>query len=313
MERNSADDPATRGLPPTRLAAGWSAVVRSGVAAASGFGVPASRSSWNWYVSGSTARGEALPGSDVETMLVVDEDSELRHAADHAASVHAILDRCRIFGDDKGATASRARFCRTAEQWTAGIASWTTDPVADRGVVMAGLLADARSVSDANDDLRLALLDAIRGRENALSFMLTDTLAARAHFPSRLRLLAPREDRVDIKATALQPIVAISRWAALSAGVPALATVDRLAAVGGSRYLDADDASVLRECHVILTRIRWNHHAQLLAQDLPLDDELALSSLPPHDRALVRGVGREVTRIRRKLGFLASTSSFTHR
>ena len=298
------------GIPATRLAASWSAIARTAIASATQFGVPAGGSDITWFVSGSTARDEALPGSDVESLLSIDDRTDPAIAMAHAASVHAILDRCRLRGDDKGAIGSRARFCRTDTQWTEGIKSWTSAPHADRGVVMAGLLADSRSVTDGDDVLARRLGENIRKYDRALPVMLSDALAVRAPTSWRLRIFAGGDDAMDLKAAAIEPVVQIARWAALSCGSTALRTVDRLTDASGTKFLDADDAKVLRECYTIATRIRWHHRAPAWLDKQPFREELTLSELPPHDRALLRGVGREINGIRRKLTYLASTSSF---
>src|SRR4051794_27849799 len=77
--------------PALTLAAAWSEVLRHGVAAAarieSGSDAP-----WTWFVSGSVARGEAVPGSDVETMVALADDVDDADKAAllaRAADVHA--------------------------------------------------------------------------------------------------------------------------------------------------------------------------------------------------------------------------------
>lgn len=305
-------DSLRMGTSAARFAQVWSTVVRSTVAAAARIGMESSGGSWTWLVSGSTARDDALPGSDVESILAVDDSGvDLRNAMDRAAHVHEILDRCGFRGDDKGAVASRKRFCRTRTQWLSGIAGWTEDPVADRGVVMAGLLADSRSVAGEPVDLRGPLGDAMRLRTRSLRLMLDDSLADRGAIPSRLRVFATRDDVIDLKSAAVQPIVQIARWAALSVGSSALPTAIRLDNASGSTYLSADDAEVLAECHSIVTEIRWRHRASRWLESRSAGDGFALSALSPQDRALIRHVGREVSGIKRKLAYLSSTSSFT--
>ncbi len=305
-------DSLQMGTSAARFAQSWSTVVRSTVAAAARIGMAPIDPSWTWFVSGSTARDEALPGSDIESILAVDDSgTDLRAAMDQAAHVHEILDRCGFRGDDKGAIASRKRFCRTRTQWLSGIAGWTEDPVADRGVVMAGLLADSRSVAGEPIDLRGPLGDAMRLRTRSLRLMLDDSLADRGAIPSRLRVFATRDDVIDLKSAAVQPIVQIARWAALSTGSAALPTAIRLKDASGSIYLSADDAEALAECHAIVTEIRWRHRASRWLENRSAGDGFALSTLSPQDRALLRHVGREVAGIKRKLAYLASTSSFT--
>src|SRR5215207_2784795 len=54
---------------------------------------------WTWYVSGSVARDEAIPGSDVETLIALDDgvdDDSKTEALALAAGVHALLARCEL-------------------------------------------------------------------------------------------------------------------------------------------------------------------------------------------------------------------------
>ena len=57
--------------PAPTLAAAWSEVLRHGVGAAARLTSGADAPEWTWFVSGSGARGEAAPGSDVETMVAL--------------------------------------------------------------------------------------------------------------------------------------------------------------------------------------------------------------------------------------------------
>jgi CBS domain-containing protein len=83
--------------PALTLAAAWSEVLRHSVAAGARLVVGAGETRWTWFVSGSVARGEAAPGSDVETMIALDNtmvDAEKAELMARAAEVHALLERC---------------------------------------------------------------------------------------------------------------------------------------------------------------------------------------------------------------------------
>jgi CBS domain-containing protein len=219
--------------PAPALAAAWSEVLRHGVATA--VRLAPGQSDWTWFVSGSVARGEAAPGSDVETMVAigdaVDDEGKTELLA-RAADVHALLERCGIRGDANGVLASRPRFCRRLSSWAEGIERWTAGPGEDRGVVMTGLLADSTGVwSSADvprDALRAPTVTAAGRSYPARQAMLQDATAVRAAFPSRLRVFATHTDTVDLKLAAIDPVVKIARWAALSAGSDALSTFARL-------------------------------------------------------------------------------------
>lgn len=295
---------ARASVPAADVAAAWSQMLRSGVDAAVRL-TPGP--SWSWFVSGSVARGEAVAGSDVETLVVLADDTARDEALAAAAQVHAVLERCGVRADANGVLASRPRFCRTAGAWSDGIAHWTSDPRADRGVVMTGVLADSRGVHPADDGvaedlLRTQVVRAAVDNYPARQYLLQDATTFRATFPSRLRMLANQSDTVDLKLAAIDPLVKIARWAGVSAGSTALSTPSRIDAAGAANVLDAEDVSTLRDCFAALVRFRWTSRAG--------GDQVVLSELPPQERAMLRSVAREVAGISRKLTYLASTSAF---
>jgi CBS domain-containing protein len=295
---------ARASAPAVEVAAGWSVVLRSGLAAAVRL-TPGP--AWSWFVSGSVARGEAVAGSDVETLVVLAGDAACDEALAAAAQVHAVLERCGVRADANGVLASRPRFCRTASAWSDGIAHWTSDPRADRGVVMTGVLADCRAVQPADDGvaedfLRAQVVRAAVANYPARQYLLQDATTFRATFPSRLRMLANQSDAVDLKLAAIGPLVKIARWAAVSAGATALSTPHRLDAAAAANVLDAEDVSTLLDCFAALIRFRWTSRAG--------GDQVMLSKLAPQERAMLRSVAREIAGISRKLTYLASTSAF---
>jgi CBS domain-containing protein len=301
--------------PAPALAAAWSEVLRHGVATA--VRLAPGQSDWTWFVSGSVARGEAAPGSDVETMVAIGDavdDEGKTELLGRAADVHALLERCGIRGDANGVLASRPRFCRRLSSWAEGVERWTVDPREDRGVVMTGLLADSTGVWSSadvpHDELRAQTVTAVGRSYPARQAMLQDATAVRAGFPSRLRVFATHADAVDLKLAAVDPVVKIARWAALSAGSDALSTLGRLDDAAAAKVLDADDVSSLRECFGWLLRFRWRTRAGAFLDGRRVSDVVSLSETPPQERAMLRSVAREVAGIRRKLTYLASTSTF---
>jgi CBS domain-containing protein len=299
--------------PTLTLAAAWSEVMRQSVATAARLIAAGKPLVWTWFVSGSVARGEAIPGSDVETLIALDDgvdDAGKSEVLALAADVHALLERCDLSPDANGVLASRGRFCRRRANWAQSIERWSAEPAEDRGVVMTGLLADTTGVLDSDGELRSRTVDAARQHPQARHAMLQDATSVRASIPSRLRVFATHDDVVDLKVAAFDPIVKIARWGALSAGSTAISTLNRLNDAATAKVLDADDASILRDCYVTLSRIRWRMRAGAWMKGEPVTERVSLSALAPADRAALRTVAREVSGIRRKLTYLASTSSF---
>lgn len=295
-----------RATPTPALAAAWSEAMRTTVATVARLVGRAEAPAWTWFVSGAVGRGEAVPGSRLETLVSLSDDVDdagKARALVLAADVHAVLERCGLPLDGHGVLASRSRFCRRDVSWEDGIERWAADPAADRGVVMIGLLADAWSVTEAarGERLRPLVIAAARRHAAARTAMLRDAASVRAGIPSRLRILATQDDRVDLEAAVIDPIVKIARWGALSAGSHALSTTDRLNHAAAGSVIDTDDASTLCDCYGALSRIRWSRRTAPWLAGGPVDDTVSMSGLAPQERATIRTVAREVGAVRRKL------------
>ncbi len=295
-----------RATPTPALAAAWSEAMRTTVATVARLVGRAEAPAWTWFVSGAVGRGEAVPGSRLETLVSLSDDVDdagKARALVLAADVHAVLERCGLPLDGHGVLASRSRFCRRDVSWEDGIERWAADPAADRGVVMIGLLADAWSVTEAarGERLRPLVIAAARRHAAARTAMLRDAASVRAGIPSRLRILATQDDRVDLEAALIDPIVKIARWGALSAGSHALSTTDRLNHAAAGSVIDTDDASTLCDCYGALSRIRWSRRTAPWLAGGPVDDTVSMSGLAPQERATIRTVAREVGAVRRKL------------
>ncbi len=297
-------------VPVMTLAAQWSEAIRATVATAVHLVSGPHPPDWTWCVSGSVGRGDAVPGSDVETLISLDDqvdDAGKAHALVLAAQVHTLLEQCGLRPDDNGVLASRVRFCRRDVSWADGIQRWSADPQHDRGVVMLGVIADARPLTDsAGERLRPQAIAAAQKYAAARKAMLQDATWVRASVPSRLKVFTAHADHVDLKAALIDPIVKIARWGALSAPSDALSTMHRLDDAAAASVLDAEDASTLGECYLTLARLRWRRRTAPWLAGKSVDDTVSMADLAPQDRATLRTIAREVSGIRRKLDFLAS-------
>ncbi|MGB6182767.1 MAG: putative nucleotidyltransferase substrate binding domain-containing protein, partial [Rhodococcus sp. (in: high G+C Gram-positive bacteria)] len=256
-----------------------------------------------WLVSGSVARREAVPSSDIETARV---------AAPGGASgsqVHALLERCGLAADSNNATAASRRFVRTREDWAASVEGWIADPYEDTGLVMVSLVLDAEPVVPGswNPSSRAfaALSDAGRTRR----LLLREATDNRPRVALRDRMFR-RVDTVDVKAGILAPIVDIARWASVSAGgayagTSWRSTTARLARGAQAGVLSEGDAAVLAESFDVVQRIRIRHQCDALRDGRPVDDLVHPSDLTPLDRSLLGTAAREVAGVVRASSFLA--------
>ena len=250
------------------------------------------------WVTGSVGRGEAIPGSDLDALAVTTTpENEFDAAALHVPGVVA---------DPNGATPLRRRLRRTPGEWRDAAARWTADPREDRGVVMIGLLADARCVGDpAGLDLTEVLAAAVRRQPRCLHAVLSDALAHRPHVRPAFPLVpAPS---VDLERDMLTPVRKIARWAALAGETGGHTTGERLAGARPGEYLETDELTDLCRCHHEILDLVTRRALDGTRGDGPVP----LSSFRPAERATIRWVSRTVAGIQRVLDYRLSASSFT--
>ncbi|NNG95897.1 putative nucleotidyltransferase substrate binding domain-containing protein [Gordonia araii] len=299
---------AARQADAAQAAEWWSALVVEAVAAAVRvIGAPAGVE-WEWFVTGSCARGEGLPGADVETLIRFGPDADRRRdVLAAAADVHDVLERAGIAPDGNGAIGSRARCCRTDEGWREATDSWAADPATDRGVVMAGLTLDALPVTGTGESSWLAqtMLAACRRHPALAAAMAQDCSAVREVVPARLAVLTRRADTVDIKQAVVDPIVRLARLKSVLGDSGERSTQGRLTAPDG--VLTDIDWPALTHALTAATGLRWALRRDRWMGGRSVGDVVALSELAPHERALLRGAGREVMGAQRVLAYVAAT------
>jgi CBS domain-containing protein len=107
--------------------------------------------------------------------------------------------------------------------------------------------------------------------------------------------------RLDLKRGAITPLVNVVRYHALAAGVTISSTWDRIAAVAGAGALDEEQAGALREAFDVITRTRFEHHAQCIAAGRPAENLIDPGELAPIARADLRAALHGVRRAQRRL------------
>jgi CBS domain-containing protein len=110
------------------------------------------------------------------------------------------------------------------------------------------------------------------------------------------------EGRLDLKRGAIIPLVNLVRFHALANGVTISSTVDRLEAVASLGGLDKAVASGLSEAFTVISKLRFEHHAQLLAADAVPDNLIDPGELPPIARSELREALHVIRRAQKQLG-----------
>ncbi|OYD69860.1 putative nucleotidyltransferase substrate binding domain-containing protein [Rhodococcus sp. OK302] len=261
-----------------------------------------------WLSLGSVARREALPSSDIDSALVWGGESH-RDGADAAKRIHDILDRCG-FPREFASAGTQARFARTLPQWREALRKWVSNPYQDHALVMLSMLADARVVAgDPTLDPRASALDQLRLHPAVMRLLLREAVGQKAKLHSLRDVMTRHTGTVNLKTTAVQPIVNIARWAGISVGARTSTTLERLKVAADNGFLPSDDAQVLIESFEVLQQIRVRHQTEQFAAGNPPNDEIVIADLTPLSRNLLGNAIREVAGVQRRLEYTASASA----
>ena len=85
-------------------------------------------------------------------------------------------------------------------------------------------------------------------------------------------------------------------------------TLDRIEAVANVGELDRGSAEALEEAFEVITRLRFEHHAEQIAAGLPPDNLIDPDELPPIARTELREALNVVRRAQRKLSAWAPSA-----
>jgi CBS domain-containing protein len=107
--------------------------------------------------------------------------------------------------------------------------------------------------------------------------------------------------RLDLKKGAIIPLVNLVRYYALATGVTTSPTLDRIEAVAGAGGMAAGDAAGLREAFAVITRVRFEHHAELIAAGRAPDNLIDPAALPRITGSDLREALHVVRRAQRRL------------
>jgi CBS domain-containing protein len=312
-------DPMTVALRDARVAAEQVAAVRSVVLdaltrrllelAVAAAGAPPAP--FTWFVSGSLARREAVPSSDVDSALAwQDVDAPDAEASAYvtrvARAVEDGLRACGLRSDSHGATAANPLFARSMASWRAAARRMAEDPTQDKALVFVSLLTDSRPVWDSGGPggpVASALWDA-RGELDQSDLR---RLLARFALSSRpptgflrdfvVEHSGERRGQLDLKHGGLIPIVDLARWAGMGAGVASASTLERLRAAETAGTLEAAEASTLTEAFGFIFSLRLDHQVEQVRRGQAPDDFIDPKQLNPLARSYLREAFRAVASV----------------
>jgi CBS domain-containing protein len=267
---------------------------------------------WTWLNLGSAARREFTLASDQDNALAYatplpGQEEEVDAYFERIGSeVNRGLERCGIGVDNNGVLAGKRLWRMSRSDWIATFDEVLREPD-ESHLVRATVAFDFRPTSGGLE-VAPELTDRIRAARRYPAFMrLMARTASGFAVPLGLRgQLATGKDgdpegKLDIKRGGVIPLVNLVRFYALANGVTISPTLDRIEAVGSVGGLEHDAADALREAYGLITRIRFEHHAQLISAGKPADNLLDPGELAPIARTELREALHVVRRAQKRL------------
>jgi len=111
--------------------------------------------------------------------------------------------------------------------------------------------------------------------------------------------------KLDLKHGAIIPLVNLVRFHALANGVTISPTQDRIEAVANMGAIDRATSDALSEALAVITRVRFEHHASLIAAGAVPDNMVDPGALPPITLGDLRESLQVVRRAQKHLGVWA--------
>ncbi len=268
---------------------------------------------WAWLDLGSAARREFTLSSDQDNALAYatpdhgTEEAVDAYFAQLGADVNNGLARCGIGVDNNGVLAGQRLWRMSKAAWIQTFAECLREPDEShlvRATVAFDFRATAGGLAVGPD-----LTEQMRAAPRYPAFMRLMARSA-SGFPVALgfrgQLVTGRdgdpEGRLDLKRGGIIPLVNLVRFHALAHGVTISPTLDRLEAVARIGGVEQSLADALAEAFGVITRIRFQHHADLIAAGSPAENLIDPEELAPIARGDLREALNVVRRAQKQLG-----------
>ena len=268
---------------------------------------------WAWLDLGSAARREFTLSSDQDNALAYADpapdqaDTVDGYFEQLGRDVNDGLARCGIGVDNNGVLAGKRLWRMSKSAWLRtfdecleipdeshlirATVAFDFRPAAGGLVVTPELTERMRAARQHPDFMRLMARSAT-GFPVALGFR-NQLATGRGGDPP---------DRLDLKRGAIIPLVNLVRFHALAHGVTISPTLDRIEATASVGGIDPKLAEALTEACSAITRLRFEHHAALIAAGAPADNLINPDELGPIARSELREALQVVRRAQKQLG-----------
>ncbi len=268
---------------------------------------------WAWLDLGSAARREFTLASDQDNALAYETppagnaDAVDDYFARLGREVNAGLARCGFGVDNNDVLAGNRLWRMSKADWIETFDECLRLP-SESHLIRASVAFDFRQCAGALA-LTAALTARIRDAREHPDFMRLMARTATGYpvaLGFRGDLAVERRGaaagRLDLKRGAIIPLVNLVRFHALANGVTISPTLDRIEAAASAGGIERDTADALREAFEVITRVRFEHHADLIASGAAPENLIDPDALAPIARVELREALHTVRREQKRVG-----------
>lgn len=263
-------------------------------------------------VLGSAGRGESLLAPDQDNALVIadsyrgDLDSPDDWFVRFSTRINEILDRAGMPYCEHGIMAKNRIWRRRLSEWLDAVRSWSAHPGANAlpNIDLLFDFAPAHTSSKAGSRLAETLrveATAIAQASPSLLAVMGEAAGARTAALGMFgRIRRDGSGRTDVK-SAMLPIVAGARVAALRHGLTALSTPQRLKEAAAAGGHSAADAALLADIHGFLMRLNLTQQIADIEKGIRPSNRVDLNAISRQDREQLREALQRIDLIRNLL------------
>lgn len=250
--------------------------------------------SYAWIAYGSQGRRELTLNSDQDNALVLDDRYEPSLHGDYFAAMgEAVCDglaACGFSHCPGDMMASNPRWRMRQADWCSTFSDWITacDPQKAR---LAGNFFDLRCI---HGDWRLivplesTILTLCPGHDSLLAHWVANANSAPPALGMFRRFITDHNGLLDLKRTAIIPIVELARIHCLAAGMDTCGTLSRLALASGRRWLSTKGTTELGEAWCFALGLRIRQQRLALMQGKPAGNLLDPTTLTAGEQEKLR-------------------------
>ena len=258
-------------------------------------------------VLGSGGRGESLLAMDQDNAIIFDEGEPGGPAdtwfAELGGKVADMLNEAGVIYCPGGIMASKPEWRLDVAGWRARVDSWISKSRPE-DLLNSDIFFDALPVYGQRGLAEALFTEALAAARDSRTFLMAMSRKASDFQPPLNWLGRPRLEsgRIDLKKSGLMPIFSAARVAALTHGITARSTPERLEAV---RALDVFDSAVigrLIDAHKVLLGTILGQQLRDIQAGIALSNRVAPSEIPAHERQQLNWALGQIESVRDLLG-----------